>query len=592
MKRLLSFLMLLCLAAIPMFAAPQFGAPQRGWEVLRAEYGYGNRWVDVTERVRSLIQNDRLNFRVTNATLGVAPLPGRRKTLRLRIQNATGLNRQVAYRENTLVRFNAFNRNPSGSLQITRAIYGADNRWADVTNRLNSQIRGNQLHMQVTNDTMGGDPARNREKTLRVDYTFDGRANQVVINEGDTLRLNASMGDNSQSRLQITRAVYGAGHHWADVTNRLNSQIRGDQLDMRVTNDSMGGDPAENQSKALRVDYTFDGRANQVVVNEGDTLRLNSGTSQSSQSIRCESESDNRKYCPVDTRGGVRLSRQLSSAACTQGSTWGYDNSGIWVNDGCRADFAVASSAYGSPSSQQTFRCESENDARKYCRVDTRGGVRLSRQISEADCTQGSTWGYTSRGVWVSNGCRADFEVLAVGQSTGDSIYTLIPSGTQLTVVTNEIIDSRTAREGQRFSAQMDSDVVDSWGQVAIPRGSLVELAIRNATTDGNDLTLVVDSVTVAGTRYLVSTGDLTQKGGQGLGANKKTAVMVGGGAALGTLIGAIVGGAKGAAIGAAVGAGAGAGGVVLTKGREVNVPAETVLNFRLDQDLSLMAGR
>jgi hypothetical protein len=138
----------------------------------------------------------------------------------------------------------------------------------------------------------------------------------------------------------------------------------------------------------------------------------------------------------------------------------------------------------------------------------------------------------------------------------------------------------------------MDSDVVDSWGNVAIPRGSLVELAIRNATTDGSDLTLVVDSVTVAGTRYLVSTGDLTEKGGQGLGANKKTAVMVGGGAALGTLIGAIVGGAKGAAIGAAVGAGAGAGGVVLTKGKAVNVPAETTLNFRLDQDLSLMAGR
>jgi outer membrane lipoprotein SlyB len=65
---------------------------------------------------------------------------------------------------------------------------------------------------------------------------------------------------------------------------------------------------------------------------------------------------------------------------------------------------------------------------------------------------------------------------------------------------------------------------------------------------------------------------------------------MVGGGAALGTLIGAIVGGGKGAAIGAAVGAGAGVGGVVLTKGKEVNVPAETVLNFRLDQDLSLVS--
>jgi vacuolar-type H+-ATPase subunit E/Vma4/outer membrane lipoprotein SlyB len=673
MKRFCGLLMLLCLAAIPMFAAPQ-----RGWEVLRADYGSGNRWVDVTERVRSLIQNDGLNFRVNSNTLGVDPRPGQSRTLRLQLRDATGRNKQKLYQENDLVSFSAYNRNPN-SLQITRAVYGAGNRWADVTNRLNSQIRGNQLHLQVNNDTMGGNPARNREKSLRVDYTFggranqvvinegdtlqlnsgmdgnygngqgrlqitraiygagnrwadvtarlnsqvrgdqldmqvtnytmggdpaqnqskslrvdytlDGRTNQVVVNEGDTLRLNSSSGGNYQSSLQITRAIYGAGNRWADVTARLNSQVRGDQLDMQVTNDTMGGDPAQNQSKSLRVDYTFDGRANQVVVNEGDTLRLNSSTSQSSQSIRCESQYDNRKYCPVDTRGGVRLTRQLSSAACNQGSTWGYDNSGIWVNNGCRADFDVASSGYGSASSQ-TLRCESENDARKYCRADTSGGVRLSREISDAACTQGSTWGYTSRGVWVSNGCRADFELFAGGQSTGSSIYTIIPSGTQLAVVTNEIIDSRTANEGQRFSAQMDSDVVDSWGNVAIPRGSLVELAIRRATTDGNDLTLDVDSVTVAGTRYLVSTGDLTEKGGQGLGANKKTAVMVGGGAALGTLIGAIVGGGKGAAIGAAVGAGAGAGGVVLTKGKAVSVPAETMLNFRLDQDLSLMTGR
>jgi outer membrane lipoprotein SlyB len=67
---------------------------------------------------------------------------------------------------------------------------------------------------------------------------------------------------------------------------------------------------------------------------------------------------------------------------------------------------------------------------------------------------------------------------------------------------------------------------------------------------------------------------------------------MVGGGAAIGTLIGAIVGGGKGAAIGAAVGAGAGVGTEVLTKGHQVRVPAETVLSFRLDQDLRLHATR
>ena len=68
--------------------------------------------------------------------------------------------------------------------------------------------------------------------------------------------------------------------------------------------------------------------------------------------------------------------------------------------------------------------------------------------------------------------------------------------------------------------------------------------------------------------------------------------VSVGGGAALGTLIGAIAGGGKGAAIGAAIGAGTGLGTEVLTKGKQVRVPAETLLNFKIDQDVRLQALR
>jgi hypothetical protein len=71
---------------------------------------------------------------------------------------------------------------------------------------------------------------------------------------------------------------------------------------------------------------------------------------------------------------------------------------------------------------------------------------------------------------------------------------------------------------------------------------------------------------------------------------NKRTATMVGGGALAGAIIGAIAGGGKGAAIGAAVGGAAGAGAQVLTRGKEVKVPAETVLTFQLDSDLQLQA--
>lgn len=125
-----------------------------------------------------------------------------------------------------------------------------------------------------------------------------------------------------------------------------------------------------------------------------------------------------------------------------------------------------------------------------------------------------------------------------------------------------------------------------------IPRGSQANLVVRRAIEGGTltsgNLALDLDSVQVSGRKYAVSTEDLEKGGSQGIGANRRTGEMVGGGAVLGTLLGAIAGGGKGAAIGAVAGAAAGGGVQVLTKGKEIRVPAETVLNFRLDQPLPL----
>jgi hypothetical protein len=173
----------------------------------------------------------------------------------------------------------------------------------------------------------------------------------------------------------------------------------------------------------------------------------------------------------------------------------------------------------------------------------------------------------------------------ALAASVGEN-YPIIPSGTQLAIRTNEAIDSKSSTVGQTFSAVMYADVLNSSGTVAIPKGSDIKLVIRN--TSGSDLVLDIDSLVVAGRRYIVSTSDLEKKGAQGIGANRRTAEMVGGGAAVGAIIGAVVGGGKGAAIGAGIGAAGGAGVQVLTKGKEVRVPPETVLNFKLDQDLRL----
>lgn len=164
----------------------------------------------------------------------------------------------------------------------------------------------------------------------------------------------------------------------------------------------------------------------------------------------------------------------------------------------------------------------------------------------------------------------------------------VLPAGTELALMTNERIDSREVAEGQTFSAQIAEDVRDNDGSIAIPRGSEARLITRRVEGNG-DLTLDVQSIAVDGRRYRVSTADQELENHRdGVGANKRTGQFVGGGAVLGAVIGAIAGGGRGAAIGAVAGAGAGAGAQIVTQGKEVHVPAETVLRFRLDRPLWL----
>jgi hypothetical protein len=167
-----------------------------------------------------------------------------------------------------------------------------------------------------------------------------------------------------------------------------------------------------------------------------------------------------------------------------------------------------------------------------------------------------------------------------------------VPAGTEIAVRTNEAIDSQNASPDQHYSATVLQDVRGPAGETLIPKDSNADLVVRQVNSGGTvhsgNLVLDLDSITVNGQRYRVSTEDLKQSGSSGIGKNKRTAEMVGGGAALGTLLGAIAGGGKGAAIGAAAGAGAGGTAQVLTKGKTVKVPAETILRFQLDRPLHL----
>jgi hypothetical protein len=171
----------------------------------------------------------------------------------------------------------------------------------------------------------------------------------------------------------------------------------------------------------------------------------------------------------------------------------------------------------------------------------------------------------------------------------------LLPAGLRIQVRTNQDINSANAIEGQTYDATIARDVLDPDGNVIIPRGSDAQLVIRDVSRGGLGsprLALDLQSVQINGQNYLVSTMDITRSSRTGIGANKRTAEMLGGGATLGTLIGAIAGGGKGAALGALAGAAAGGTVQVLTRGHHVRVPAESLLTFRLDRPLTLQPAR
>jgi hypothetical protein len=168
-----------------------------------------------------------------------------------------------------------------------------------------------------------------------------------------------------------------------------------------------------------------------------------------------------------------------------------------------------------------------------------------------------------------------------------------VAAGTKISVRTAERIQAGVAEAGQTFPVVIVNDVMGNDGGLAIPKGADATLVVRESVAQGkikgrSEIALDLASVTVRGRRYRLDTQDIVQQGTQGVGKNKRSGEFIGGGAALGAIIGAVAGGGKGAAIGAAAGAGAGAGAQTLTRGKNVSVPPESVLNFELDAPVQI----
>jgi hypothetical protein len=164
-----------------------------------------------------------------------------------------------------------------------------------------------------------------------------------------------------------------------------------------------------------------------------------------------------------------------------------------------------------------------------------------------------------------------------------------IPTGTRLTVRTIDQIDSDKNHVGDKFGATLERDLYVNDVLVA-PKGADVYGRLDESKEAGHisgksELKLSLTGIVINGRTFALSTGDY-EVAGKSRGAN--TAKKVGGGAALGAVIGAIAGGGKGAAIGAGVGAGAGTAVQVMTRGQQVHVPSETLLEFTLAEPVTV----
>jgi hypothetical protein len=211
-NRMLYLPLFFLLAASCLFSTSARAQNGGGWQVVKADWGTGNRWMDVTNQVRRLVNSNRVVV-VNVDTMGGDPAYGVYKILRIQATNSRGQSQQFTYKENSTINSSQFSNNgrpggpgypgnpgypppnsgyPGGgnsSLQITRAYYGVNNRTMDVTQLLRGMVRNGTLAVQVNNNNMGGDPAKGGDKVLTVIYRVQGRERTSTVKEGNMLRI-------------------------------------------------------------------------------------------------------------------------------------------------------------------------------------------------------------------------------------------------------------------------------------------------------------------------------------------------------------------------------------------------------------------
>ncbi|MGH8055266.1 MAG: DUF3011 domain-containing protein [Stenotrophomonas sp.] len=153
------------------------------------------------------------------------------------------------------------------------------------------------------------------------------------------------------------------------------------------------------------------------------------GGNGNSNTIRCESNSNRQQTCRTGWRRNAVLVRQLSDTRCIEGRNWGSGNGMIWVNGGCRGEFAEGRNGGnwggGGPGgnwgggNNGTVRCESNSNRQQTCNTGWRRSAVLVRQLSDTRCIEGRNWRSGNGTIWVSGGCRGEFAEARNGSGWG-----------------------------------------------------------------------------------------------------------------------------------------------------------------------------
>jgi hypothetical protein len=167
-----------------------------------------------------------------------------------------------------------------------------------------------------------------------------------------------------------------------------------------------------------------------------------------------------------------------------------------------------------------------------------------------------------------------------------------IPAGSELAIRINQSINVKHTQPGSRFDGEVADAWTDSSGRVILPKGTPVQGVVdashkRGHFKGASILQLRLTSLTLNGTQYPIETRDLTRtKKGKG----KRSAAFIGGGTGLGMLIGGVASGGTGLLIGGLAGGGAGTAAAGLTGNRDLDIPAESIVHFKLAEDLTLQS--